>query len=196
MLVHDLKHLIARSSLDRVSLDRVKAAVNKATTSQVAQVLGELEPKEQVVAFRLLEKNRAIQVFEMLDPGEQTGLVRAMEDPELVQLLEGLDPDDRVRLFEEFPAKVTKRLLEGLSPEARETVNLLLGYPEGSAGRMMSSRYQVVRAGANGAAALAAVRASSLRADELRLIFVIDGDRFYQGYVASPTWSRPIRRHR
>jgi magnesium transporter len=78
-----------------VSLDRVKAAVNRTTTSQVAQVLGELEPKEQAVAFRLLEKNRAILVFEMLDPGEQTGLVRAMEDPELVRLLEELSPEAR-----------------------------------------------------------------------------------------------------
>jgi magnesium transporter len=179
MVVNDLRELIATSSYKQV-----KTTVNQTTASQVVEVLRDLTPKQQVVTFRLLDKDRALEVFEMLEPAEQRRLVEAMEDPEVLQLLEQLDPDDRVRLFDELPAKVTKRLLAGLSAEARKSVNLLLGYPADSVGRVMSPRYQAIRLDITAGAALAAVRASNLRADELSNIFVIDEGRFYQGYVA------------
>ena len=49
-----------------------------------------------------------------------------------------MDPDDRARLTEEMPAKVARRLLAGLSPNERRLTSTLLGYPEDSAGRLMS----------------------------------------------------------
>ena len=174
----DLKRLLGQNNLSEA-----KTALNASTPTAVAEALTKLEPREQVIAYRLLEKDRAIEVFELLDPQEQTTLVRAMDNPDLVKLFEELDPDDRVRLFEELPAKVTKRVLQELSDDARETVTLLMGYPEGSAGRAMTPRYQALRANTNAAAALTAVRASELRPDELQLLFVIDEQRFFKGYV-------------
>lgn len=174
----DIKTLI-----ETKQLDKLKGALNQTSVNQVAELFDELEFKDRAILFRLLNKDMAIEVFEHLDPQQQTELVQGMENPDLVSLLEQLDPDDRVRLFEEFPAKVTKRLIGELSKEARESVNLLLNYPEESAGRVMSPRYQVVRSNTNVGDALEAVRASTLRADELRVVFVIDEKRFYQGYI-------------
>jgi magnesium transporter len=174
----DLKHLLGQNNLSEV-----KTALNASVPTAVAEALTTLEPREQVIAYRLLEKDRALEVFELLDPQEQTTLVRALDNPELVGLFEELDPDDRVRLFEELPAKVTKRVLQELSSEARETVTLLMGYPEGSAGRAMTPRYQALRSSTNAAAALTAVQASELRPDELQLLFVIDERRFFKGYL-------------
>ena len=86
-------------------------------------------------------------------------------------------------LFEELPAKITKRLIANLSPEARDGVNLLLGYPENSAGRLMSLRYLAVRNHITAGAALASVRESNLKDDELDIVFLIDSQRFYRGFV-------------
>jgi magnesium transporter len=143
----------------------------------------EIEPGKRALAFRLLDKDKAIRVFEYLRPDEQAELIRAMESPEVIALLEQLDVDDRVRLFEELPAKITKRLIAGLSPEARKAVNTLLGYPPGSAGRLMNLRLLTVRSDATAAAALTLVRDSNLDASDLTLIFVIDKDRYYRGFV-------------
>lgn len=178
MHTQDLHELLTRNDLAAV-----KALVNQSDTSSVAHSLSELAPKEQVVVFRLLDKKRALEVFELLDRQEQTALVRAMDNPDLVALFEQLDPDDRARLFDELPAKVAKRVLQELSPEARETVSLLMGYPEGSAGRAMTPRYHAIRLSTNAEAALTAVRASPLQPDELRMLFVIDEERHFKGYV-------------
>lgn len=178
---YDLRELINKQDWDAIK-------ANQATwsTPKLIGVMKELPVPQRVILFRLLEKDRAIEVFEWLDSADQTDLVRAMTDPEALRLLESLDADLRTRIFDELPAKVTKRLLAALSPEARQAVNVLLGYPEDSAGRIMNPRYLAVRTTATVADALAAVKTSQLNDDELRAIFVIDEVRFYQGFVSLP----------
>jgi magnesium transporter len=178
-----MRQNVLRDLLQPFSLEAAKKQANQIAPAELVQLLMEIEPRKRVLAFRLLEKNKAIAVFEYLRPEEQADLIRAMESPEVIQLVEALDPDDRVRLFEELPAKVTKRLIANLSPEARDAVNVLLGYPDRTAGRIMSLRYLAVRSSAAVGATLASVRESELRDDELAMVFVVDGDRFYQGFV-------------
>lgn len=170
-------------SLQPRALEVAKETANQLKFIDLVRSLSQLEPKKRVLAFRLLDKSRAIAVFEYLTPEKQAELIREMENPEVMNILEALDPDDRVKLFEELPAKITNRLIANLSPEARASVNLLLGYPENSAGRLMNLRYLAVRNHVTAGEALAAVRESHLNDDELEVVFIIDAQRFYRGFV-------------
>ncbi|MFQ3613138.1 MAG: magnesium transporter [Cyanobacteriota bacterium] len=176
-----MRQNILRDLLNPISLEAAKREANSAPIAELVQQLMEISPRQRVLAFRLLEKDKAIAVFEYLRAEEQADLIRTMENPEVIRLLEALPPDRRVRLFEELPAKVTKRLIANLSPAAREAVNILLGYPERSAGRLMNLRYLAVRDNITVGAALASVRDSQLGDDELDVIFVVDDQRFYRG---------------
>ncbi len=175
----DLKELVAKQDWRTINDHQANWS-----TPMIIGVMQQLPKAQRVILFRLLDKNRAIEVFERLDGADQSELVQAMTAPDAVQLLEELHPDQRAAIFDELPAKVTKRLLLALSPEARAAVNVLLGYPEESAGRIMNPRYLAVRATDTVAEALAAVRASELDRDELRTLFVIDEGRVYQGLVS------------
>jgi magnesium transporter len=62
---------------------------------------------------------------------------------------------DTLTLLDEMPAKVANRLLARLPDDARTNTNLLLGYPEESAGRVMSPRYVSLRASMTAGDALA-----------------------------------------
>jgi magnesium transporter len=179
MRPNDLNNL----SLKPDALEIAKQTANQLEVRELVRSLSELEPKKRVLAFRLLEKSKAIAVFEYLTPDKQADLIREMESQQVTTILEALDPDDRVRLFEELPAKITKRLIADLSPQARDAVNLLLGYPEGTSGRLMSPRYLTVRNHITSSAALASVRESKLRDDELEMVFLIDSERFYRGFI-------------
>ncbi|ADI13986.1 magnesium transporter [Truepera radiovictrix] len=174
---------LAGTRVSAVQLQTLKERLAQTSTDQLTELLPTLEPKEQVIAFRLLPKDRAIVVFERLEPRDQAALVRGMEDPEVLPLLEALEPDERMRLFDELPAKVAKRLIAGLSPDARRVVNELLGYPEESAGREMSPYYHAVRMDTTVGAALASLRSSPLSGEQLGVVFVIDEGRFYQGFI-------------
>ena len=67
-------------------------------------------------------------------------------------------PDDRARLVDEMPAKVAKQLLAGLSPRERVLTATLLGYPENSAGRVMSPEVVNLKANQTAGDALARLR--------------------------------------
>ena len=150
---------------------------------EVVTAMRELGGAEQLVLFRLLDRNRALEVFELLDRTEQSALVRGMEDPEIARLLEGLDTETRLRVFDELPAKVVKRILRELSPEARASVNVFLGYPEDSAGRVMSPDYLALPETASAGEALRRVRQSDLTPENLEVVFVLGPGRTYRGYV-------------
>jgi len=179
MAINPLEDMLTQPKV----LGAAKRTANQLDVSTFLRSLRDLSPHKRVLAFRLLEKDKAIAVFEALTPEEQIILIQGMTDPESLPFLEALDPEQRVRLFEELPAKVTKRLLNQLSDESRAVVNLLLGYPEGSVGRRMSLRYLALREHWTVGDAIAAVRESNLSDDELDIIFVIDAQRFYRGFV-------------
>ncbi|NLI73788.1 MAG: magnesium transporter [Euryarchaeota archaeon] len=164
-------------------LGELRARLMSIDSPALKEIMGDLGAVDRVIVFRLLDKDLAIDLFENLDVDQQASLISSMEDPEVLGLIEPLDPDDHARLFEELPAKVTKRLLSNMSPQMRSSVNLLLGYPEGSAGRVMSPRYMAVRGYRTVSEVLSSLHKSSLRPDEMESIFVIDRERHYLGYI-------------
>lgn len=152
----------------------------------IAEELARLEPGARAVPFRLLPKDRALAVFEALDPVHQGELLQALADVDVDALFVGIDADDRARLLDEVPAKVARRLLASLPEVARRNTNILLGYPEDSAGRMMSPRYVNVRASMTAADALAKVRRAGLRSREVLVLPVTDDQRHLLGVVDLP----------
>ena len=151
--------------------------------TDLARLFLRIDDADFVLIFRLLEKNQALELFESLDAEQQARLIALMEDPESLRIVEELDPDDRARLFEELPAKVAKRILDSMNPGAVAQLNLLLGYPEGSAGRYMTPRYLAVGERQTVGETLAGLHATDLRPDEMEMIYVIGPGRIYRGHL-------------
>ena len=140
----------------------------------LAGVIRALPVDEQVIAFRVLPRASAADVFEFLEVKEQEQLLKAMGNEETAGLLNSMDPDDRTSLFEELPAAVTRRLLELLSPEERAVAVKLLGYPEGSVGRLMTPHYIAVDRDWTVQQVLDYVRQHGQNSETLSVIYVVD----------------------
>src|SRR5439155_19376895 len=119
--------------------------VRNRTASDIARVLTELTIEDQVVAFRVLPRRVAAATFEYLSREAQEALLKAMAQEDVAALLNNMAPDDRTMFLEELPASVTQQLLELLRPDERAVALTLLGYPEGSIGRLMTPDYIAVR---------------------------------------------------
>ncbi|HWH15616.1 MAG TPA: magnesium transporter [Miltoncostaeaceae bacterium] len=149
--------------------------------AEMAEELVRLPAQDQAMAVRLLPKERALAVFEALDPAHQQALLDALRDEEVVRMVEEMDPDDRVRLLDEMPAGLAHRLLQGLSEDERRMTSALLGYPESSAGRIMSPEVLHVGAAMTVEEALAHVRRGGRDAETVNLLPVTDGGRVLVG---------------
>ena len=75
----------------------------------------------------------------------QENILSGLGDRQTARLLNEMAADDRTALLEEIPAEAAKQLLALLSKEERDVALSLLGYPEGSVGRLMSPDYLTIR---------------------------------------------------
>ncbi|HEX5709331.1 MAG TPA: magnesium transporter [Pyrinomonadaceae bacterium] len=144
------------------------------TPTELAELISELETEEQVIVFRLLRREMAADVFEYLELEQQEQLLKAMAERDVARLLNDMSPDDRTELLEELPAAVTLQLLAMLTPDERAVAVSLLGYPEGSIGRLMTPDYVRVKEEWTIARALDHIRRHGRDSETLSVIYVVN----------------------
>lgn len=153
---------------------RVRAAFSDMESADVADAIGELEPEELAVVFRVLRREQAAEAFEYLSQEAQESLVRALGGEQVATILNDMSPDDRTQLLEELPAEVTRNVLALLSPEERQVARQLLGYPEESIGRLMTPDFIAIRSEWTVQRALDHIRENGDDSETLNVINVVD----------------------
>src|SRR5207253_6905720 len=116
----------------------------------------------------------AADVFEYLDIDAQQQLLRAMAHEQVVAILNEMSPDDRTALLEELPSAAARQLIQLLTPEERKVAQSLLGYPEGSVGRLMTPDFVAIREGWTVKEVLDYVRQHGRDSETLNVIYVVD----------------------
>ena len=116
----------------------VRSILEVMYTVDIAALLAELDDKEMILAFRLIEKAKAAEVFAEMSSSMQAYLVEMFTEKELKELLDELYMDDTVDLL-------VTRILEQVDREKRAQINTILNYPEDSAGSIMTTEYVDLR---------------------------------------------------
>ncbi|MDR0786253.1 MAG: CBS domain-containing protein, partial [Gemmatimonadota bacterium] len=143
---------------------------------ELSDLLLSLPAGDRAIFFRALPRESATGVFSHLDPGDQDELLRALTDEETRQLLANMLPDDRTHLLEELPGQVTQRMLNLLSPADLRETRWLLGYPEGSIGRLMTPNYIAVKQNWTVEQALRHIRQAGKTSETINRIYVVNAD--------------------
>lgn len=111
----------------------------------LAEIMQEFNQKQIVMVFRLLAKEEAAETFSYMESDLREMLINGLTDSELEEIMEEMYLDDTVDVLEEMPANVVDRLLMATDEETRQQINLLLQYPEDSAGSVMNVDYIALR---------------------------------------------------
>jgi len=166
------------------SMGELKAQLNALNPVDASDYLSTQSPERQAIAFRLLAKEQANEVFGYLPLEVQEDLVTNLHRQEVRELVEAMTPDDRAEFFDELPARVVKRLLLQLSPSEREATSLLLGYPESTAGRVMTTEYVRLRTDLTVGQAIQKIRRLDADKETIYYCYLTDADRSLQGVVS------------
>jgi magnesium transporter len=142
--------------------------------ADVAEVILDMDEDDQVIIFRVLPAALAADVFEYLDVEAQQKLLRAMAHEQCVGILNEMSPDDRTALLEEMPSAAARQLIRLLTPEERRVAQALLGYPEGSVGRLMTPDFIAIDEDWTVKEVLEYVRANGQDSETLNVIYVVD----------------------
>jgi magnesium transporter len=142
--------------------------------ADVAEVIVDMPEDERVIIFRVLPAALAADVFEYLEVDAQQELLRSMAREQVVAILNEMSPDDRTALLEEMPSAAARQLIRLLTPEERRVAQALLGYPEGTVGRLMTPDFVAVRDQWTVKEVLDYVREHGRDSETLNFLYVVD----------------------
>jgi magnesium transporter len=124
--------------------------------------------------FQHIDVKHTARIFKYLRRKKQEIIIKSLPDEKAAELLNALQPDDRTAFLGLLPGNAVKELLKILAPETRAETLELLGYPEGSVGRLMTPDYCTVKATDTVQQVLDVVRQRGQAAETLNFLFVID----------------------
>jgi Mg/Co/Ni transporter MgtE (contains CBS domain) len=179
----DTPDLSLTGALNLGGLGPVAEWLDTKAPHEIAEELTRLNPVQSALVWRMLARDEALEVFEELDSFQQQQLLSGMRDTAFRDVVEEMDPDDRARLLGEAPAGFVRRVLAGLSHKERSMTASLLGFPDGSVGRVMSPEVVTVPESTNVSDVLDVVRRKGSDAETIDLLAVVDKARKLIGVI-------------
>src|SRR5437667_610194 len=163
-----------KSLIDARNFGALRELFREWPSADVAEVILDLPEDEQVIIFRVLPATLAADVLEYLDVEAQQKLLRGMAHEQVVGILNEMSPDDRTALLEELPSAAARQLIKLLTPEERQIAQSLLGYPEGSVGRLMTPDFIAVHEDWTVQHVIDYVREFGHDSETLNIVYVVD----------------------
>jgi magnesium transporter len=151
----------------------IREFLNDQNISDVAELINEL-PEYQGRIISNMSIHRAASVFKILDLGTQKDIIQELPPFKTAELLNELPADDRTSFLEELPSEVVKELIRLLDPEERKITLSLLGYPEGSVGRLMTPDYISVQVDWTIAEVLEHIREVGKESETIDVIYIVN----------------------
>lgn len=152
---------------------RIREFLNNQNISDVADLVSEYDDyASQIIGS--MSTHRAASVFKILDLSIQKDIIQELPPLKSAELLNELPADDRTAFLEELPSKVVKELIKTLDPEERRITLALLGYPEGSVGRLMTPDYIAVNSDWTMSEVLEHIREVGRESETIDVIYVVN----------------------
>ncbi|MFT3680042.1 MAG: magnesium transporter [Ferruginibacter sp.] len=152
---------------------RIRDFLNHQNISDVAELMYENEDYETQIIGNL-SMHRAVGVFKILDLPVQKRIIKDLPAFTTAELLNELPADDRTSFLSELPSNAVRELIKTLNPDERKVTLSLLGYPEGSVGRLMTPDYVYVYENNTVEEVLNTVRKQAKSSETIDVIYVIN----------------------
>lgn len=141
---------------------------------EIAELIANKSKEDQLLVFSVLSPKLAAETFDYLSLRMQKCILHSAS-PELVaNMLREMPPDDRTALFEELPRPVADIFIKLLPNGERRLAIALLGYPEDSVGRLMTTDYIAVKPDWSVEQVLDYIRAYGHDSETISVIYIVD----------------------
>ena len=165
LLQETIERLLRRNAY--VHLNKVLRKTHPADIAHLLTLLNERSARS--VFENLPDKEIAANVLSELEPGFRSGFLQELEVNRLAEILAVMADDDAADLLADLPDERRQEILNLLSAEHTEEFSELLAYPEGTAGRIMTTDFLVLPKTLSAQSAIQEVR----KAAEKEMVFYL-----------------------
>ena len=171
--------------LNARKFSELKVLLSEENPADIVAYLENIPQNELILVFRILPKELAAETFVEMDSDMQMLLISAFSDKELRDVLSELFVDDAVDIIEEMPASVAKRILKQADAQTRKDINLILAYPDDSAGSIMTTEYIALKRDMTVLDAFSKIRMVGIDKETIYTCYVTDSRRRLIGVVTA-----------
>ena len=109
--------------------------------SDLADILEDLAPRDRAGVLAALDDESVADAMEEMEPDIQVDVLEDLAPERAADILEEMSPDDAADLVADLDQDTRDKILSHMEVDEAEEVQELLGYPEDSAGGIMTTEY-------------------------------------------------------
>jgi magnesium transporter len=148
----------------------IRRILMRTHTADVASLLENLSTEERIAVFSHISSiDQKAEVISYLKESTQVEILSILTNPEVQEIVSRMDRDDAADLLRRLPEESSKSILNAMVKVDSEEVEELMGYPEGTAGALMSSELIALDENLTASEAIAAIQ----REDDDHVAFYI-----------------------
>ena len=122
-----------------IKLSKSYAKLHTLHPSDLADILEDLGRKTSTSVFSALDEEKAADVLEEMETQTQIHIVESLPVDKVADVFEKMPADEVADILDEIEDEKAEMLLKEMDSESSQEVRELLGYPENSAGGLMTT---------------------------------------------------------
>jgi magnesium transporter len=170
--------------LRRISLKIPRKDIGDLHPADIADIIEELDHKEQLLILESLDEETAAEAFEEVEPDVQAQIVKHMDSDDVADMLENMNPDDAADVIHMMPEEKASEVLNLMEPEDASEVKELLEYHHRSAGGLMNTEFISTPANSKVADVFEKLRLQGSEIDMIYYVYVLDENEHLIGVLS------------
>jgi CBS domain-containing protein len=163
------------SSIAAVRLRVPHAGLASLHPSDLATIIDQLTPRDRAGVLASLDDEQVADATEEMEPETQVEVLEDLEPDRAADILEEMSPDDAADLVADLSETAREEILALMDEDEAQEVQELLGYPEDTAGGIMTTEYIALAANVTAAQAIDRLRELEPDAETIYYAYVVDG---------------------
>ena len=164
------------SSIASIRLRVPHQGLRELHPADLAGIIDELAPRDRAGILASLDDEAAADAIEEMEPDTQVEVLEDLEPERAADILEEMSPDDAADLIADLSDAARAEILPLMETDEAEEVRELLGYPEDTAGGIMTTAYIAIPSSLTASQTIDRLRELEPDAETIYYIYVVDDD--------------------
>ena len=172
------------SSVASIKLRVPHAGLSELHPADLATIIDQLTPRDRAGVIAALDDEAAADAIEEMEPETQVEVLEALAPERAADILEEMSPDDAADLVADLDQTTRDEILALMEVDEAEEVQELLGYPEDSAGGIMTTEYIALDEALTAAESIDRLRELEPDAETIYYVYVTDDTDHLTGVLS------------